>query len=210
MRPRLLDLFCGAGGAARGYRQAGFYVVGIDIKPQPRYAGDEFYQADALEYVAAHGIEFDVIHASPPCQRYSNLTPPAYRANHPDLIGATRKMLRATGKPFVIENVQNARVLLENPVMLCGSMFGLKVWRHRYFELWPRPFILTYSCNHSFVPVCVSGSPRRGGDRTEPSTQARREAMETPWMNRLEMDEAIPPAYTHYIGAQLLRALEAA
>lgn len=204
---RLLDLFCGAGGCTKGYQRAGFYVVGVDNRPQPHYCGDEFIQGDALEYVAAHGSEYDAIHASPPCQRYSIYTPHKYRNNHPDLIAPIRGLLQLTGKPYAIENVGNARRLLVNPVLLCGSMFGLKVWRHRYFEIPFAPLILTLTCDHSYVPVCVTGSPRRNGDRTEPSTQERRDAMETQWMSRLEMDEAIPPAYTEFIGKQLMQYL---
>src|SRR5512139_2836909 len=110
MSPRLLDLFCGAGGAAMGYYRAGFDVVGVDIKPMPRYPF-EFHQADALEYGAAHGAEFDAIHASPPCQKYSMITIVhglSVVDSHPDLIDATRKLLMQIGRPFVIENVINA------------------------------------------------------------------------------------------------------
>lgn len=107
-RPRLLDLFCGAGGAAMGYHRAGFDVVGVDIKPQKHYPF-EFHQGDALEYVAAHGHEYDVIHASPPCQGYSEETPLEYRGNHPRMIGAVRDALQKIGKPYIIENVDGAR-----------------------------------------------------------------------------------------------------
>ena len=105
-KPRLLDLFCGAGGAAMGYYRAGFDVVGVDIKPQPRYQF-EFHQGDALEYCAAHGYEFDVIHASPPCQAYS-VTRSIHGNEYPDLVAVTRAALQATGKPWVIENVVGA------------------------------------------------------------------------------------------------------
>ena len=98
-----LDLFCGAGGATRGYQLAGFYVVGVDIRQQPHYCGEEFYQSDAFEFVAAHGHEFDLIHASPPCQRYSQCTPREYREGHPDLIGAVRLALQKTGKPYIVK-----------------------------------------------------------------------------------------------------------
>src|SRR3989304_4174740 len=108
MRPVVLDLFCGGGGSSMGYFDAGFRVIGVDIAPQKHYPFT-FIQADALEYCAAHGAEFDAIHASPPCQRYSIATPIRHRDNHPDLIAPTRVALQLTGKPFVIENVENAR-----------------------------------------------------------------------------------------------------
>jgi DNA (cytosine-5)-methyltransferase 1 len=206
---RLLDAFCGAGGCTKGYQRAGFYVVGVDIEPQPHYCGDEFIQADALEYIAQHGTEFDAIHASPPCQRYSVCTPTAYKDNHPDLIGVTRSALLTTGKPYVIENVENARSLLVNPLKLCGSMFGLNLWRHRYFELNGLWMMSPASCDHSFIPVLLSGSPRRNGNRAEPSARQRRDAADLQWMTRREMDEAIPPAYTEFIGAHLMRVFEA-
>jgi DNA (cytosine-5)-methyltransferase 1 len=136
--PRLLDLFCGAGGATRGYQFAGFHVTGIDNKPQPRYCGDAFYQADALDYLAAHGHEFDVIHASPPCQAFSDMRhAPAAKDGHPRLIAPVRDALRRLSRPYVIENVEGAPLI--DPVMLCGSQFGLGVAgfqlrRHRLFE----------------------------------------------------------------------------
>lgn len=207
MKPTLLDLFSGAGGAAMGYYRAGFRVVGVDIAPMPHYPF-EFHQDDALEFCARYGKGFDAIHASPPCQRYSVCTPMAYRGNHPDLIEPTRKALLEIGKPFVIENVENARALLVNPIKLCGSMFGLGVWRHRYFEMWPRKFILTPPCNHSNIPVLISGSPRRNCDRTESSSQERRDAADLQWMTRTEMDEAIPPAYTEFIGKHLIEVIK--
>jgi len=132
-RPKLLDLFCGAGGAGMGYYRAGFDVVGVDIKCQPRYPF-EFIQADALAYIAAHGWEYDAIHASPPCQSHSRITPKYALHRHVDLIPHTRFFLEALGLPYVIENVAGARATLRNPIMLCGSQFGLKVYRHRLFE----------------------------------------------------------------------------
>ena len=206
---RLLDLFCGAGGAGMGYHRAGFEVVGVDIVNQPRYPFT-FIQADALEYCATHGHEFDVIHASPPCQAWSKETAMQYRGNHPKLIEPTREALAATGKPFVIENVPGARHELRNPVMFCGSMFGLRVWRHRYFEFHPELFTLMPPCNHSFVPVLVTGTTRRKGcRRVDPPVALRRSAMGIDWPMRVAgLDEAIPPAYTEFIGRQLWQALE--
>jgi DNA (cytosine-5)-methyltransferase 1 len=207
VKPLLLDLFCCAGGAARGYQQAGFHVVGVDIKPQPRYAGDEFIQGDALEYVAEHGHEFDAIHASPPCQGYSEMTPIKYRADHPDMIEPTRNLLQAIGKPYVIENVEGAKLALNNPVMLCGSMFGLPLQRHRYFEIWPEVFALLPPCNHSIPPILITGTTTRFGGKYEFPVDVCKVAAGIDWMTRKELDQAIPPAYTEWIGQHLMDAI---
>jgi DNA (cytosine-5)-methyltransferase 1 len=207
-KPKLLDLYCGDGGAGFGYYLAGFEVIGVDIAP--RQYPFEFHQADALAYLAEHWREFDAIHASPPCQAWSKETAMQYRGNHQKLIGLTREALAATGKPFVIENVPGARYELRNPVMFCGSMFGLQVWRHRYFEFYPEFFTLMPPCNHSFVPVLVTGTTRRKGcQRVDPPVALRRSAMGIDWpMRVIGLDEAIPPAYTEFIGRQLWQALE--
>ena len=208
---RLLDLFCGAGGAAVGYHRAGFgKIVGVDHLPQPRYPF-EFVQADALEYLADHGQEFDVIHASPPCQRFSVATPNGYKEKHPDMIKPIRQALIIIGRPYVIENVTGARRHLKTPVMLCGSMFGLSIFRHRWFEIYPRILLLTSPCRHDFAPVYVTGSTGRAGcdfPRKDASIEQKREAMGIDWMVTDEIDQAIPPAYTEWIGKQLLRILE--
>jgi hypothetical protein len=162
-RRRLLDLFCGASGAARGYQLAGSHVTGVDLAEQPRYAGDAFIRGDALDYVAAHGREYDAIHASPPCQAYTALRRlHGEHRDYPDLVAATRDALRATGRPYVIENVPGAPLL--EPAMLCGSMFGLLVRRHRLFE----SSLLLFSpgrCRHGEfgvpVPVWGDGRPTR-------------------------------------------------
>ncbi|GIW60772.1 MAG: hypothetical protein KatS3mg087_1838 [Patescibacteria group bacterium] len=136
MRPKLLDLFCGAGGAGMGYHLAGFDVTGVDIKPQPSYPF-RFVQADAFEFLEEFGHEYDVIHASPPCQAHTpvrNINKNLYnRDRYPDLIEQTRSALRETGKIYVIENVVGAPLV--NPILLCGEMFGLRVFRHRLFEV---------------------------------------------------------------------------
>ena len=196
---RLLDLFCGAGGAAMGYHRAGFEVVGVDIKPQPRYPF-EFYQADALTYPLDG---FDVIHASPPCQAYSR-TNAAYRYKHLDLISTVRE--RINKYPYIIENVQEARRILKNPLMLCGGMFGLPIHRHRYFEIVPAIFTLLPSCNVDGKTVYITGTPRPkdGSARKDPPADVKRAAMGTPWMTIKNMDEAIPPVFTEYIGKQLM------
>ena len=202
---RLLDLFCGAGGSAMGYYQAGFSeIVGVDNRPMPRYPFT-FVQGDALAYLAAHGQDFDAIHASPPCQAYSKCTPMSYRSQHPRLIELVREGLLATHKPYVIENVENARRYLRTPFFLCGSMMGLPIWRHRYFETNGFPFPLVLACNHSVLPVLISGTFRRKGLKRRDYTVAeRRVAIGIDWMTDSELDEAIPPAYTAWIGRALL------
>lgn len=207
-RPRLLDAFCGAGGAARGYQMAGFHVTGVDIKPQPRYAGDVFVQGDALEYVREHGHEFEAIHASPPCQAFTSLQG-RWGREYPDLVAATRAALVATGKPYVIENVAGAPLL--NPLMLCGSMFGLRVIRHRLFECAPSIHFGPAACSH---PRGAVGRRGHLGDREwmtvtghfSDVAKARR-AMGIDWMTARELAQAIPPAYTEFIGRQLLAVL---
>ena len=213
-RPRLLDLYCGAGGAAMGYHQAGFAVVGVDIRPQPRYPF-AFVQADALEYVAAHGHEFDVIHASPPCQAYTRLRrlvegKTGRRKDYPDLVAPTREALRATGKIYVIENVAGAP--LQNPIMLCGEMFGLRVFRHRYFEV--NVFLLApphprhprgsttnaYRGRSSFA----DGATHIGVYGDAYILADGKAAMGIDWMVRRELSQAIPPAYTRWLGEQLI------
>lgn len=209
-RPCLLDLFCGAGGAARGYQQAGFYVVGVDIEPMPNYCGDEFYQADALDFDITR---FDAVHASPPCPRYSVITPD--RSSHLDLYEPTRTRLAAEGVPYIIENVIGAPY--RSGFVLCGSMFGLRVRRHRNFET--SFAVLAPQCDHrSQGPVLGVYGDGGGGKSTRPSggggTKAHRrefaELMQMPWATPREIVQAIPPAYTEWIGLQLIQALEAA
>lgn len=210
-RPRLLDLFCGAGGATRGYQLAGFHVTGVDRRPQPRYCGDSFVQAEALAFVAAHGREYDAIHASPPCQHYTVLRALHPERAHPDLIAATRAALIESGRPWVMENVPGAPLVA--PIMLCGTMFGLKVYRHRLFEC--TFFLLTppHAPHRDHTPRSPGKiSPRGfigvyGGGGNTPY---RRWAMGIDWMTRDELSQAIPPSYCEFIGRQLMRALEVA
>ena len=206
---KLLDLFCGAGGAAMGYSLAGFTeITGVDIAPQPHYPF-HFLCTEALAYVRDHGKEYDVIHASPPCQAYSEATPLQYRALAPDLITQTRTALLLAGKPYVIENVEGARKHLQHPLMLCGTMFGLPLWRHRYFECMPRLFQLLPACDHRVRPVLVSGSTHRKNERRRDySIEDKRWAMQISWMNTTELDEAIPPIYTQWIGQQICKCRE--
>lgn len=187
---KLLDLYCGAGGAATGYHRAGFDIVGVDHKPQKRYPF-EFHQADALEFLAEHGSEFDLIHASPPCQRFSTATPMSHRKKHLDLITPTRAALLKIGKPYIIENVTGARHMLHNSIMLCGSMFGLRIRRHRYFEIVPEILALTPPCNHSYPIVYITGSTGRSGcdfPRKDATIAQKLAAMDIDWMTTTEID----------------------
>jgi DNA (cytosine-5)-methyltransferase 1 len=152
--------------------------------------------------------DFAAFHASPPCQSGSEITPVAYRHLYPNLIPDIRMRFIATIKPYVIENVECMRQHLRNPVELCGTQFGLRIWRHRFFEIYPEMFQLMSPCNHSGHPILVTGTPKRNGIRIkEPSTAILREAMQTPWMTKENMDEAFPPVYTEYIGKFLMQAV---
>jgi DNA (cytosine-5)-methyltransferase 1 len=211
VRPRLLDLFCGAGGAAMGYHRAGFEVVGVDIRPQPNYPF-EFVQDDALLRLEGPWPEqFDAIHASPPCQAFTVYGNTGNVGDYPDLIAPTRELLRATGLPWVIENVPGAP--LENPTVICGTSLGLEVRRHRLFETnWS---LMVPPCAHGqFAARKYPGSTNRPNGRTVcnvgewrvPLAQQKR-AMGIGWMTLEELSEAVPPAYTELIGHQLLQHL---
>ena len=211
-RPRLLDLFCGAGGAAMGYHRAGFEVVGVDIKPQPHYPF-EFRQADALTYPADF-YGFDAVHASPPCQGYSNLR---RKIEHPRLIEPVRERLKASGLPYVIENIEDARRELANPVRMCGSTFNLNVRRHRWFECsFP---VMVPPCQHDGREirayygkkgwlVWTPGAAAVQKQGRKPILRGKVEQaladMGIDWMTWDELREAIPPSYTEFIGEQLL------
>jgi DNA (cytosine-5)-methyltransferase 1 len=210
---KLLDLYCKAGGASKGYQLAGFEVVGVDIKKQKRYPY-EFIQADCLELMKDMDFlrSFDVITASPPCQTHS-ITQHLRNAQGKstdkiDLIPQTREALVASGKPYVIENVPGSPLI--NPIKMCGSAFGLKVRRHRLFE---SNIQLTSSiCNHKEQgkPVGIYGSMRDeipGGGHTAKTIEQAREAMGIDWMIWGELVEAIPPVYTENIGKQILDVL---
>ena len=227
-KPKLLDLFCGAGGCAKGYQEAGFYVVGVDINPQPRYCGDEFIQGDALEFCGRLGHEFSVIHASPPCQAYCAMKTMTNSREHPMLIEAVRETLVKTGLPWIIENVHGAP--LRDALMLCGSMFGLEsngfqLRRHRYFE---SNVTLTRNgmrCQHAPKTLGVYGAKVRNiaqEKRHYAKPKDTRglpvgvvlpqswgfEAMGIDWMKIDEASEAIPPAYTEWIGKQIMQAIK--
>ena len=205
-KPILLDMFCGEGGAGMGYFLAGFDIVGVDIEQKTRYPF-EFIQTDALQFIAKYGCKFDVIHVSPPCQSYSWCTPTTHKANHPDLIEIMRRLLESTGKPYIIENVGGARSKLKSPIKLCGSMFGLMCYRHRYFEINPNILLLTPPCRHDFRPLLVTtaGSNSRairGGNAK--SVKNASLAYGISWMSTDGLKEAIPPAYTKWIGEHII------
>lgn len=209
MKPVLLDLFCGAGGAAVGYARAGFNVVGVDIRPQPRYPF-KFIQDDAIKFAAEHASEYDAIHASPPCQGYSVIR--FSSENYPRLIAEVREILASTGKPYAIENVEGAKREMLNYVTLCGSMFGLRVRRHRLFECNPVLLFSPASCNHSLRVVKKGRAPDPEKHLAAiyghfSNQEYAREAMGIDWMNRDELGESIPPSYTEFVGAHLLRAV---
>jgi hypothetical protein len=225
-KPRLLDLFCGAGGAAMGYHRAGFEVVGVDIKPQPHYPF-EFIQADAIEYLSTEGRRFDAIHASPPCQGYSPHVSSASSVHagtagkdEPRLIAAVREAINPfLEQPYVIENVIGASKVLRAPFLLCGTMFGLPIPRHRVFEASLRlPFsdfprhgdcigvAKAYALDHGWDPrdMTVTGKGRHAGTK-----ERWAEVMGWPEYTGTQhgLREAIPPAYTEWIGRQLLAVL---
>ena len=236
---RLLDLFCGAGGAAVGYHRAGFAkIVGVDHRPMPRYPF-AFVLADALEYVVAHGHEFDAIHASPPCQGYSIMRnlPWLRDKDYPLLIAPTAEALNEIGVPWVIENVMGAKLASG---WLCGTMFGLPFFRHRFFWasgwFWLQP---PHEIHRSRIlagrmlknrarkiitddaHISPSGRPQGLNSRFKKNGAQRvgvavghaagiglaRTQMDLEWMSREELTQAIPPAYTEFIGKQLLAAI---
>lgn len=207
---RLLDLYCKAGGAGMGYHRAGYEVTGVDIEPQPKYPF-KFIQADAIAYLSEFGHLYDVIHASPVCKRYSSITKTAGTSEtHPDQIAELRALLIGIGKPYVIENVEGAPLF--NPLMLCGTMFGLNVIRHRLFETSPAIWFAPFSCNHSKKVVKHGRKPNRDKHYAAVTghfsdVKFAGESMGINWMGQNELSQAIPPAYTEFIGKCLLPAL---
>ena len=218
--PVLLDLFCGAGGAAWGYHQAGFDVIGVDINPQPNYPF-AFKQGDALEWIELYARFADAIHASPPCQSYLNLGKVNRKLgrtyDHPDLVGQTRELLKKTGLHYVIENVEGSP--LRDPAKICGTGLGLPLRRHRLFE--SNIPLTGVPCDHKRFsePKYWTGWRPNGEKRLSTVVQVYGNAggtehwpaaMGISWMSKREMCEAIPPAYTRHVGAQLLEALKVA
>lgn len=211
-RYRLLDLFCGAGGAAVGYARAGFEVVGVDAAPMPRFPFT-FVQANALDVLADldYVAEFDAVHASPPCQDHSAMGNFGLAKHGTDwLVAATRDLLRWTAVPWVIENVAGAPMRADYKV--CGCMVGLPlIKRERWFETSWGGFGLRPPCHHPEKPIPIVGHGVPSSYRRKYGSvpiEKRRAAMGIDWMNRDELAEAIPPAYTEYIGRELLAAIE--
>lgn len=204
-KPRILDLFCGAGGAAVGYHRAGFEVVGVDHVEQPNYPFD-FWLEDAMAMVPEElASDFDAIHASPPCQAFTKARTLQGR-EHLDLIGPIRELLIETGLPYVIENVIGAPLI--DPVLLEGQMFeGLRTQRRRLFETnWPLELpLLRHPLGAPHAPLGVKPKPHEWmhvvGHANLPEA---REAMGIDWMSQREIAQAIPPAYTEFIGSYLL------
>lgn len=213
VKPRLLDLFCGAGGCTRGYQLAGFEVVGIDWIDQPRYVGEEFHRGDAIalgaELLAGGG--FHAVHASPPCQAFSiTANYPNTRDDHPDLVPATRELLAASGLPSVIENVPGAPIRPD--LVLCGEMFGLRLHRHRWFET-EGFFAMAPPHTRHLLRGARNNCHIEDGHARQvvgnfADLESAREAMGIPWMARGELAQAIPPAYTAFIGEYLLHAID--
>lgn len=220
-RPRILVSFCGAGGSAMGWHRAGWEVWGVDIFPQPNFPWPaRFIEADALEYLFDHGGEYDAHDAGPPCQASTALTKGTNKSRgwgqtHFDLIGDTRIVLEDWGLPYVIENVSGAQI--RKDLTLCGEMFGLSVIRHRHFELggWEMAQPL-HKPHRGRVAGYRHGQWYEGpyfavyGDGGGKGTVAQwQEAMGIDWTDvRKEIAEAIPPAYTEFIGAQLMQHLQ--
>lgn len=213
---KLLDLYCGAGGAGKGYSNAGWEVVGVDAAPQMHYPF-KFFRADALSFLAAHAHEFDAFHASPPCQPHTILRNQVQVQNDDvEYIGEVRKALIATGKPYIMENVIGAP--LHQPVTMCGTMFGLgaevdgewwELRRHRVFES-NRMLSTPGPCEHrSRRVVSINGKPggssRRRNHRLA-SAHDWRVSMQIDWMSTRELAQAIPPAFTEHLGRQLAHA----
>lgn len=221
---RLLELFSCASGTGMGFQRAGFDIVSVDIEPQPN-CPHEFIQADALEVLEDRPFlrSFHAIAAAPPCQGYSNLN--AYNHKpYPKLIAPVRSRLIAAGLPYVIENVEAAGPELRDPVMLCGPMFGLKVYRHRLFET---NWSVAAPTHEPHAALCARNgylpTPERpfmsihGGKHSRAWQNAACDAMGMPWIKVSaggdvkrgirEVCEAVPPAYTDFIGRQLLAAL---
>ena len=201
---RALDLFCGAGGATRGIQQAGFHVTGVDIKPQPRYVGDAFYQADAMTFPLEG---FDFIWASPPCQLYSMAAQTQRNQGkvYPDLLPVTRRRLEGVGGRWIIENVPGAPMRAD--FKLCGCQFGLELRRERWFETSWNGLCLLPTCHHPHPVVSVVGHGTPSWVRKQlgynPTIAHYRAAMGIDWMNREELSQAIPPAYSEFLCRQI-------
>lgn len=207
---RLLDLYCCAGGASLGYEQSGFDVVGVDIDPQPKYRG-EFIQSDAIEYLKSNWQYYDAVHASPPCQKYSKSSMQFRIAGkeYPDLIKPTRDAILETGLPYVIENVPDSPLI--NPIVLCGSMFNLRTYRHRLFE---SNFKIQAPCHPEHIaPNAKMGRRLKENEFVQyvghfSGVKMVQEMTGLHWLGQYELAQSIPPQYTKFIGDQLLLYLQ--
>jgi len=206
---RVLDLFCGGGGGAMGYYYAGYEIVGVDNQPQPHYPF-LFVLGDALCYAVLHGREFDLIHASPVCKGYSSITKIAgTQGNYRDSIGITRQVLQWIGKPYIIENVPGAPLI--NPIMLCGTMFGLNVIRHRLFECNPPIWFAPATCQHTKRVVKAGRRPNRNKHYASvvghfSDVEFAQHSMGIDWLGQRGLAQAIPPMFTKWLGNQMARA----
>lgn len=208
-KPKLLEVYCSAGGSSVGYQRAGWEVDGVDIMPQ-RHFPFRFFKADAVEFIYEHGHRYDAIVGGPVCKRYSK-TWRIQTLDHPTQIPATRAAMVASGKPYIIENVEDALPELLTPMLLCGQDFGLHTYRHRLFESNVR---LVRPGSHAphIKPTVKMGRALRPGDYYHAvgnfsSVEIIRADMGVEWMNRQEIAQCIPPSYTQYLGTQLKASL---
>ena len=224
-KPNLIDLFCGGGGATKGYQRAGFYVIGVDIEPQPNYCGDEFIQGDALEFLASrpYWIQNNAVHASPPCHDFTSLASISGGDGTGWMLPAVLWFLRKLQTPWIVENVdgaplpKSATLFGDNAAVLCGSMFDLQVLRHRTF-LASFPIHAPEHGSHEGLFYSPAGHGEPSKEKRARFAELRGEgyqkramnAMGIDWMGRDDMTEAIPPAYTEWLGKQMLDQLKVA
>jgi DNA (cytosine-5)-methyltransferase 1 len=214
---KLLDTFCGAGGAGAGWASAGFSVTGIDCRDQPNYPFT-FIKGDALEYLADKSFldQYDIVHASPPCKLHTQLKflrdAVGYKSSDEDYLPQTRELLEDWGGLYVIENVPGAPMRID--LMLCGTQFGLswagrQLQRHRWFE--SNLKFTRNGCRHKGQPWGVFGRLNDclpSGSDTIPTLDAARSLMGISWMNWYELKESIPPVYTEFLGKQVIKTLD--
>ncbi len=207
---KLLDLFSCQGVCGKGFEDAGFEVTGVDLYPQPKHPG-KFIQADAIEYLLENGHLYDYIHASPPCQEHSTASM-QFRIlgkSYPDLIAATRAALISVGKPWDIENVPNAP--LNNPVTLCGTMFGMPFYRHRLFETswgFNQPLHMAHIAKNAKMGRAVKPGEFIQFVGHFSGVQYVRDLLDVQWADQYGLAQCVPPQYTKYIGEQYLKSIQ--